>query len=174
MTRLPTDRPRDRDRPGPARLSAGLVLIAAAGCGSDDGLGRQPVRGEVTLDGRPLREGTVLFDPDGGGAGTAVGGPVRDGRFAIPADKGPAPGRYQVRVYASSGRQAPPRAGDSPRTPRPMVELIPDQYNSQSTLTAVVTKGGANDFAYTLASDPEGPPPERAGSTAAHPERRRP
>ena len=150
-------------RPRASGWAAALVALAsAAGCEKDDGLGRLAISGEATLDGRPLAAGSILFDPESERVGTAVGTLIRGGRFSIPREEGPAPGRYLVRIYASSDVQAPPPAGVSERAARPMVELIPAGYNSQTTLVADVTRGGANVFKFATRTDAPTPPPDRA------------
>jgi hypothetical protein len=127
-----------------------IVLLATAGCGANDGLDRKAISGEVTLDGRPLADGSILFDPTSASVGTSVGGLIRGGRFAIARSQGPVPGRYVVRIFASSGMQSKPASGVPDRTSRPMVELIPARYNLESTLSAVVTIDGQNTFQFTL------------------------
>jgi hypothetical protein len=66
------------------------------------------------------------------------------GSFAIARAQGPPPGSYRVRVYSSSGRQAPPDKGQSERTRRPMVERLPDIYNTNSELQMEVVDGRSN------------------------------
>jgi hypothetical protein len=123
-----------------------------AGCGADDGLGRRAISGTVTVDGQPLGGGAILFEPATAGSGMQVGGIIRRGVFAIARDQGPAPGHYRVRIYASSGTQAPPAKGRSERTPRPMVERLPPVYNTRSELRAEVTARGANRFRFELSN----------------------
>lgn len=136
-----------------AMAPAVLALAALAGCG--DGEGRRPVSGRVLLDSRPLAEGFILFEPAPGEEdGLAVGGPIRSGRFAIPGRDGPTPGAYSIRIYASSGVQAPPEPGASPRSPRPMIDLVPGRYNERTELAATVTPGGPNEYRFELIGDP--------------------
>ncbi len=130
-----------------------LLTCLAGGCDSDDGLGRRAISGMITLDGQPLSDGAILLEPATTQSGTAVGTTIRRGMFAIPRDQGPAPGSYQVRVYASSGDQAPPINGQTDRTRRPMVERIPAVYNTRTELRANVTERGTNRFRFDLHSD---------------------
>jgi hypothetical protein len=142
------------------RLGVGLLLLGwAAGCGSGDGLDRHAISGIVTLDGRPLEGGAILLEPTSfeSGRGTAVGATIRRGEFTVPRDQGPIPGRYRVRIYASSDVQAPPRKGQTDKTRRPMVERLPDVYNTQSELHAEVKARGPNRYRFELRA---GPPPE--------------
>jgi hypothetical protein len=129
-----------------------LFLAATVGCDSGDGLNRQAVSGMVTLDGQPLLGGSILFEPTTNDSGTAVGATIRDGAFAISRSQGPVPGRYRVRIYASSATQAPPAVGQTERTPRPMVERLPARYNTQSELSADIIAGRANHHRFDLSS----------------------
>ena len=138
--------------------SLGAMMIGAiaaiAGCGSSDGLNRQAVTGIVTCDGKPIPAGAILFEPETYQSGTAVGGTVRKGSFTIAERDGPVPGAYKVRIYMSSGVQAAPAEGQSDRSPRPMVEFLPEQYNAKTELRAEVSDGGANRFRFSLSSNP--------------------
>jgi hypothetical protein len=154
-----------RNRPrckfnGVRRLGVGLLLVGwAAGCGSDDGPNRRAISGTVTLDGRPLEGGAILLEPLSfdSGTSTAVGATIRRGEFAISRDRGPIPGRYLVRIYASSGVQAPLREGQTEKTRRPMVECLPAVYNTRSELHAEVKARGPNRYRFELQA---GPSPE--------------
>jgi hypothetical protein len=128
----------------------------SAGCGSSDALNRQAISGIVTLDGQPLGDGAILLEPLSQEAGTAVGALIRRGAFAIARNQGPVPGTYRVRIYASSGAQPPPAKGQTERTRRPMVERLPEVYNSQSVLRAEVMPHGANRFRFELHSSRSG------------------
>jgi hypothetical protein len=47
-----------------------VVLTSILGCGGSNQLARAPVTGQVTLDGEPVSEATILFRPEVGRAGT--------------------------------------------------------------------------------------------------------
>jgi hypothetical protein len=133
-----------------------VILSLATGCGSGDGLNRQAISGMVHLDGQPLGEGAILLEPSNPEAGPPVGAVIRRGAFAIARDQGPVPGTYQVRIYASSGAQPPPRKGQTEHTRRPMVERLPAVYNTRSVLSAKVAPRGPNHFRFELKTgDPE-------------------
>jgi hypothetical protein len=132
------------------RIFAMIVMIVLAGCGVSDGLTREPVSGEVTLDGLPLRDGTILLEPLSPGVGTAVGGTIRRGHFEIDRSRGPVAGDYRARIYARSDIQAPARPGSSVHKPRPLVELIPEIYNVHSTLRSQVVRDNVNVIRFDL------------------------
>ncbi len=138
----------------PVRKQLGRLIVVSVivGCGSSDGLNRQPVSGTVTFDGQPISTGAILFEPATQESGTAVGAIIRKGSFAIPTKEGPVPGRYRVRIYASSGVQAPPAKGQTDRFPRPMVDALPARYNSQTELIADVRARRTNRLSFSLNS----------------------
>jgi hypothetical protein len=149
----PDEKPTRRWRYGGLRATALVLLVwTSAGCSAGDGLNRQAISGAVTCDGHPLATGAILFEPATDGSGTAVGSTIRHGSFAVSRHDGPVPGRYRVRVYASSGTQALPTEGHGDRSPRPMLELLPETYNARTELVADVIASGSNHFRFDLGS----------------------
>jgi hypothetical protein len=139
----------------------GLMLGAGfVGCstGDDDELPRQAVSGTVTFNGQPLAQGRIQFEPSSPDAKIAAGGEITDGQFAISRDQGPTPGSYRVMVTSAGatktgGDNAPgaePAKRGAVKLPPPAAELIPKEYNAQTTLTAKVEAGGPNRFDFTL------------------------
>jgi hypothetical protein len=136
------------------------VALAVAGCagGQSDGLPREPVSGNVTLDGAPMPTGSITFVPIGF-EGPPVGAEIKDGAYSIPRQDGPIPGPHTVGVYASkpTGRKYP-----DPDDPTVMIdemfEIIPPKYNLKSELKAEIKKGESNSFDYTLTGEIKTPP----------------
>lgn len=143
-----------KPRPLPRRMKTGATVFSLllAGCGPADGLNRQAVSGVVTLDGQPLAQGAILFEPLSRESGTAIGATIRRGAFAISRNQGAVPGTYRVRIYASSGKQAAPANGQTERTPRPMIERLPARYNTRSMLHADVVARPQNSYLFDLTS----------------------
>jgi hypothetical protein len=131
------------------------ILVACAGCGSaGDGLPREAIWGNVTLDGQPLAMGVITFTPSEGQA-TQSGGVVTGGKFSVPRDQGPVPGKYAVSISSASAEaQVPPEEAKTGMpgyvTPGRKRDPIPDKYNTNTTLTAEVKKGGGNSFQFDL------------------------
>jgi hypothetical protein len=123
---------------GSAYLSLGLLLLL--GCSS--GPRMYKVAGTVTLDGRPLPDGDVLFVPLDKSLSPEAG-KIKDGRFEFQAKEG------KKRVEVSASRILPGGARGAGGEPVPE-EYLPDRYNSASTLTAEVTRGGPNQFDFKL------------------------
>ena len=124
---------------------AGLLLCA--GCGGG-GAGDQPdlgtVSGEVKLDGQPLANVTVTFEPTQGRpsvAKTDAAGKYELGYFNDL--KGAVIGSHTVSI--STPQEAPTPAGQAYKDP------IPAKYNSKTTLKEEV-KAGANTINFDLTS----------------------
>ncbi len=133
-----------------------LALSSAlfAGCGGSDGLPRESVSGVVMLDGQPLPSGSIQMLPVDSKVGVAGGAVIKDGKFEIGREQGLIPGQY--RVVINSGQEAtPPPSGEPPgpiAAADAAKEIIPAQYNAQTTLTADVKAGTPNTFPFDLKS----------------------
>lgn len=86
-----------------------IAIIAAtfplAGCGKVSHGDRVPLEGTVTKGGEPLEDkATIYFDPTSGQDGVGASAGVDGGKFSIPAEGGPTPGRtYKVTVMTAPG-----------------------------------------------------------------------
>jgi hypothetical protein len=133
-----------------------LLVLASSGCGApeEDNRTREPISGTVSLDGQPLAKGTIQFQPASQAEGVAAGGMIDDGRFNIPRDEGPVPGKYKVAIDVredSGTTLAPGETPGAPKFPKKKpVALIPPRYNAQTELTAEVKSGGPNTFTFEL------------------------
>jgi hypothetical protein len=125
-----------------------LTLLAAvpAGCADRYG-GRQAVRGEVTLQGQPLKEGVIAFVPLDG-QGTQSGAPVVNGAYAVPRASGLKPGKYLVQLTAGDGKTPHDEEAAAPGGSANIVsfDLIPEEWNVRSTQKVEVRKDGDNKF----------------------------
>jgi len=122
-----------------------LMVALAAGCGpSRPAL--LPAEGLVTLDGKPLADAAVVFQPKAGGrpasARTDASGRFKVGTYT-PRD-GALPGEHTVTVVAAESTGTP----DAPN-----VRLItPKRYSTnQSGLSATVA-AGSKMFTFDLSS----------------------
>jgi hypothetical protein len=98
-------------RRGLSGVTAAL-LLAGAGCGGNKPV---PVRGSVTLDGKPVEGAMVLFLPESEKAGRQASGLTgADGSFRLTTfrtDDGALPGNYKVVVQYAAGVEGPPAKG---------------------------------------------------------------
>jgi hypothetical protein len=133
-----------------------LALVAALGCGSRPIV---PVSGKVTLNGKPLANAMVAFNPipkegsSEAGPGS-VGTTDENGAFTLkvsPDRKGALVGRHRVAISATN----PPTGGGDARLPRggrALRNTIPSRYNEQSELTLEVPSGGTDRADFELTS----------------------
>lgn len=93
-----------------------------AGCGGPAGPARTPVTGTVTLDGQPLKQGEIRFDPVDG-KGPSDGAPIKDGAFTIQATAG------EKKVVIVSTQESPIKLqGDLPN----FVDVIPPDFGGKT------------------------------------------
>lgn len=133
-------------------MSAFLLLLL--GCGGGDPLGRKAISGTVTLNGSPVEQGNISFEPDGGGATTSSGSVIKAGKFAMAKDVGLPPGKYRVRVHVPKpGTVMPEDTVTMPgeETPPP-AEMAPPEWNTKSTQTIEVKPDGPFEFSFEVIS----------------------
>ena len=135
-----------------------ILLNCVCGCGGG-AIERASVKGTVTFDGDPVKDGMLELIPTGGTEGPSTGDVIKDGKFDIPKDRGPVPGKYRVQITAtrSTGKVevqgvAGSTGGLSGGGTVDKVEMfIPDIYNTKSTLTLNV-ESGTNEEDFELKS----------------------
>jgi len=134
----PTSREIDMNRSWMVGLTGAALLVFVVGCaGGDVPNLAKDVTGRVTLNGQPVADAVVLFEPQSGRPSS--GKTDADGRFVLyysETHTGAVPGQHIVRVSKMEEE-----AGQ---------ELIPERYNFGSTLTETVTMDGPNDFTIEL------------------------
>src|SRR6476660_8300653 len=128
--------------PRPRPLWSGFVSLLLLGCRPSDGPGTAPVRGTITMAGKPLANVGVNFFPMG--KGPIAGNTNERGEFTLmttrPGD-GAAIGSHKVILgNAEEGPRNPGRAA------------IPEKYTRPQTsdLAAEVKAGQTNVFTFDL------------------------
>jgi hypothetical protein len=123
-----------------------VVVVLLAGC-ARGGPERASVSGRVYVDGQPLETGSINF-VRADGTGPTAGSAIEGGEFRVERSKGPLVGtnRVEIRGNRKSGRKVP-----NPMSPKDMmdelVEAIPAEFNSKSTLTWEIQSGhNTRDF----------------------------
>ena len=107
---------------------------------------RATVAGTVTLDGRPIAKGEVLFLALSGESADAL--PLSDGRFAGSVTVGEH--RVQFASYVTVKREVFP---DQP--PQDVLEnSLPARFHCDSTVTAVIKSGSNPPLSFELESEP--------------------
>lgn len=133
----------DGSRCGLKVLLCMLWLPVVAGCGgAANSAHRAAVKGEVTLDGKPLAKGAIKFAPLEGTSGVVTGAPIEDGHFDLPAEIGAAVGwnRVEITAMKKTGKMVP-----DPFSPGTKVEMetsaVAARFNTGSTLKLEVKPG---------------------------------
>jgi hypothetical protein len=65
-------------------LGASLTIVAMLGCSSKPAYPGAHLSGEVSIDGNPVQDGSIVFTPTGGAHGQTVGTQIRAGRYDCP------------------------------------------------------------------------------------------
>jgi hypothetical protein len=134
-----------------------LPLLAAlvAGCGSN----MAQVTGTVTYDGKPLSQGTIIFETTGArpATGKIVEGKVVEVMTRYPGDGAPV-GSHKVAIHAVETSKSAVTANPGEKTSvesMTVKSLIPPQYNDPATsgLTAEL-KPGPNEVKFELKKNP--------------------
>jgi len=108
-----------------------VLLLIVGGCSNSYQMDTATVRGSVTLDGKPLRSGSVMFVPERGRG--AVAKIHSDGTFQLgtyDAADGAIVGRHKVAVYPPRGEIEQDAPADAP--------AIPQRYQSSESSGIVV------------------------------------
>lgn len=134
----------------PGFLPAVLFAVALSGCGGGKSLPPiVKVGGTVTLDDKPLSEGSIHFHPaDQEGAASTVA-PIVDGKYSAPAIP---KGSYRVSFSVDGGGAAPTGPVDStyaapaadPKTVKK--NPIPEKYRKPSLPADVTADNPALNF----------------------------
>jgi hypothetical protein len=130
-------------------LVACFFTSAATGCRQRSTV---PLSGNILLDARPLSTGTITLIPIDRAAGPSVGANIADGRYEVPAAKGPLKGQtYRVEIRsvdpASASTNKPNSQGllQEPLNLMKAVfkDRIPAAYNTKSQLTLSIPADAA-------------------------------
>lgn len=125
-----------------------LLPLALAGCGSaETGPELFTVEGTVTFDGSPVEEGRIQFRKTEGDQ-KAYSTDIKAGAYSIEMEAGKA--SVEITASRPTGEFDTSNPGDPPQ---PIGEMyIPEQYNSQTTLTADVKPSADNSIPFDLKS----------------------
>jgi len=124
-----------------------LASIAVAGCGAaGDGKTRVALEGEIKLNGKALPSGLVSFLPTDDKGETAVA-KIENGKYSIERSNGPSLGSYKVLIHSRQPTGKKIRDLDNPAVLiNEEREVVPPQYNSNSTISIEIKEGGKQDF----------------------------
>lgn len=142
-----------------------LTLCLAVLCGCSKGKNSYklaPVSGVVTLDGKPLANAAVVFEPippervrpEDLAAPVSTGITDANGRYELivahTGEKGAVPGRHRVRITLAQWDDP----GTSDELPKAALEQdpLPSRYNDDSELEFVVPPEGTDKANFDLTS----------------------
>src|SRR5262245_53888484 len=134
----------------------GLAVVSVLGCAPAK---YAPVSGKVTLNGKPLANATVSFQPIAtkgtmeAGVGS-LGKTDAEGKFTLKlptGENGAVVGKHRVSISVLNPQigeadQRPPRGG------WPLADKLPSRYNSETKLTFDVPAGGTEKADFDLTS----------------------
>jgi hypothetical protein len=106
-----------------------LALLIAAGVatvGCDNSPKRYSVSGSVTLGGKPVKAGEVIFEPDSskGNRGPGSVARIKDGQYATEPGRGILGGAYIVRIAPLTGIPSSASMDGDALLPAPYVENV--------------------------------------------------
>ena len=135
----------------PPRLAVAFCgMIVLCGCREKSRYPLAPVSGTVKLDGQPLADAFVNFQPKGGLGSTGI--TDAEGKYTlstIQGEVGAVVGTHIVSIYSVHSQEAPKTDTDEPGAP---VERVPGRYNYETTLTLVVPKEGTREANWDLST----------------------
>lgn len=158
-------------------LSISLFLLSPiliGGCsGPANPDGRQNVSGTITLNGAPLTAMSgIVFSPVVEGSNDGGQGQIIAGSYALTGADGVKPGKYIVRITASmdfdkkTGKPADQTIEFGSEVP---VDVLPPEFNKESTIEFEVVGGKNNVFDYDIKTDFVPKMPENAKTKEAIP-----
>lgn len=133
------------------------ISVGALGCG---GPKYSPVSGKITMDGNPLPNASVTFQPmsSGDNPNPGVGSAAKtdeNGNFTLKIsgteDLGAVVGKHRVEINAFDRVKEIDPTSDKWEKKLPK-NLVPPKYNNQSTIEFEVPSGGTNNAVFDLKS----------------------
>lgn len=131
-----------------------FVVLLMTGCGGSDAPELGSVSGLVTLDGKPLADAQIRFQPTSGRSSEAV--TDENGNYTLrytAEENGALPGEHQVFITtATEGKAMPAEGNDEGEWVEGREELLPEKYHAKSELKETVTAGN-NTINFELTSN---------------------
>ena len=137
------------------RILPGFLLVFVfllTGCGG--GIPRCEVEGTITVDGQPVKEGSITFQPLEGTSGPVAGASIIDGHYNIEKAKGPVVGEYQIVLTgrAPTGKKVVTEAAGDKIETEVMKNIIPLKHQYQDETISKNPKIGKEPLKATVVS----------------------
>lgn len=134
-----------------------LCVIVLSGCSQADRFKRAPVEGYVSIDGAPLKAGSIRFIPTGDSKGPAAVATIEEGIYQLPAESGPLVGSLRVEIEAINhlGFEIDDEAAyakQAAASPQVAKNPVPEAFNRQSKLVVEMPEEGQTDLDFRLTS----------------------
>jgi hypothetical protein len=128
-----------------------FIATALVGCGSSGKVA--PVSGVITLDGKPLANGHIAFQPESQSGTKAVGSFAftdANGAYKLRTADTEQPGAVIGKHRVEINLVAP--SDDRPPASRPPAKTLPSKYNRDTELQFEVTSSGTDAANFDLKS----------------------
>jgi hypothetical protein len=130
-------------------FTLGIVAVFCSGGGDDPS--RISLTGKVTLDGRPLKSGTIRFFMTDYSEQVHVDVSVlENGNYAITNSDRLVPGAYEVQVLSDFQVRPPWVMKSVSEFPPDERVRVASRYNENSVLKVKIERGGLNKFDFDL------------------------
>ena len=122
-----------------------LAIMPLGGCSRRGAMpAAYPVTGTVMVDGEPLNEGAITFDP-ADGKGGVYGGPISSGRYDVKVAAGPKKvSIHGMKQLGAIGPDGKPMAS----------QFLPTKYTNGTELTATI-EPRRNELSFELSTKKE-------------------
>lgn len=130
-------------------LATALIVYSLGALGCSPSEPRFELNGQITLDGIPLENATLILTPKG--KGQVVAASVTQGVFSVPQTLGPTPGDYFVRINPLDGHDDPESFVAHTKAGKKK-QRIPKIYQSDGKLVVSVTGTPGETFLLELFS----------------------
>ncbi len=136
-----------------AASALALSALLCLGCGSSDPLNRKAIKGKVTVDGLPVPNGSVSFEPLKAG-GVSSGAVITDGSYTLTREFGLPPGTYRVSITGDDGTNFGVSPGKLPgdEIMPERKQLVPASWNSESKQQVEVKNEGPFVFDFPIST----------------------
>jgi hypothetical protein len=125
--------------------AAAILLLTGLGFVAGCGVSEAEVSGAVNVDGKPLKEGDIIFE-ERDKSKTPAAGKIVEGKYTLRV----LPGSKTVRISASRPTKKPdPLLGSAAREP-----MILPEFNERSTLTKDIKPGKQDGVNFEVKSIP--------------------
>lgn len=137
----------------PRRALVPLVMLLPVllGC-TETGPPKVAVTGRVTLDGRALEQGAILFAPQLGTPGSKAATEIVDGSFELHEKQGLTIGKFRVQIDRAKKRELDSNGLPIVEKPDPST-TIPSRYNQYTQLVIETSATGENYFEFDLTTE---------------------